>query len=1098
MVARVDSAAEAEFDAQQMSQSADDSTRSTVNGSPPGPADSHATELRTFLIADVRGYTKYTAEQGDEAAAALVDRFADIVREVVPARDGFLLELRGDEALVVFVSARQALRAAIDLQARFVAELPRGVGIGLDAGEAIPVGDGYRGSALNLAARLCARAAAGETLASEAVIHLAARVEGIAYVDARSFKIKGFDETVRAVVVLPSDRAAGRRRTSGHGGRPIDRRLVGAGVAGIVIVAIVAGALGAGFGGRAGPTAGPSGSGGSGAVALASPSPQSKLAAELSGTKLPVVALVDQKTGDLLHSEPIGQPTDIGVYGGGSFWQIALDPPSIHQIDASTGVVVRTIPSPVPNISAARISIDETGRSLWIGDPTAPRIVRIDTQTGSVADDFHITVPGTPEWSVTDVVPAAGSLWVLSQDLQAVLQVDPATGHVFDRLSGVFPADMVADGNRLWILQPWGDVIPLDLTTNVLPDTFCNKGHCDIARLPDDQYAAVVAGGGYVWTAGKQKGVAYRIDPGLHPEPFQTGPGAGAVSFADGSLFVANEGTSTVTAIDAATGAISSYDTGRSVGGVTAGGGHVLIVVNQVSDPLAGLTGKTLSMAVAHNPIGTVDPPAARTQEEKQVLRATCANLLAYPPQAAPGGWNLGPEVAIAPPDVSGDRLTYTFTVRSGFKFSPPSNESVTAETFRHSIERALAADTKISDANTYLGDISGVAAYRKGTTKNIAGHIAGLKVNGNQLSITLAAPSSTFLERLSLPLFCPVPSDTPPVGQLNDPVQLASAGPYYVSRSDSASVILSRNPNYSGSRTTPSTGFDNIAILEGQDAPGAIERVRNGTLGYVLSYEDESLKPNGDLARQWGPGSAAAKSGDQRYFAGPLPGTDWLALNPHRPLLGDPDVRKAIGLMVDRRGIADVLRDLPNDQLLPPVVPGHADRPLRPFGGADVGAAKALMAGRSGTLNMFTCPGCTGSLDVLTSSLATIGLRIDATAHDDPGQAAAAAGSEADILQGGTGTDVPITLTFLDTFAHDIPSQWLPGYFASELKRIRNLSPAESAAAAAALAERLVNDGYVIPIGGPSSREFFSGSIGCQVLPPTSYGVDLASLCQN
>ena len=100
------------------------------------------------MIADIRGYTKYTEEHGDEAGAELVRRFTDLVSEVVSTREGLLLELRGDEALVVFVSARKALRAAVDLQERFASEkLPRGIGIGLDAGEAIPVGDGYRGTA---------------------------------------------------------------------------------------------------------------------------------------------------------------------------------------------------------------------------------------------------------------------------------------------------------------------------------------------------------------------------------------------------------------------------------------------------------------------------------------------------------------------------------------------------------------------------------------------------------------------------------------------------------------------------------------------------------------------------------------------------------------------------------------------------------------------------------------------------------------------------------------------------------------------------------------------------------------------------------------
>jgi class 3 adenylate cyclase len=146
---------------------------------------SGAAEIRTFLIADVRGYTLFTQERGDEAAGKLAATFANIADEIVEARGGTLLELRGDEALCVFVSARDAIRAATDLQRRFVEEtlaapdLPLMVGIGLDAGEAVRVGDGYRGGALNLAARLCGQARAGEILGSREVTHLARAVDGV-------------------------------------------------------------------------------------------------------------------------------------------------------------------------------------------------------------------------------------------------------------------------------------------------------------------------------------------------------------------------------------------------------------------------------------------------------------------------------------------------------------------------------------------------------------------------------------------------------------------------------------------------------------------------------------------------------------------------------------------------------------------------------------------------------------------------------------------------------------------------------------------------------------------------------------------------------
>ena len=164
-------------------------------------------EIRTFLIADVRGYTVFTQERGDEAAAMLAARFAAIVREHVEARDGSVIELRGDEALAVFGSPRQAIRAAVDLQDRFLQEttktpaLPLPVGIGLDAGEAVPVGNGFRGGALNTAARLCAIAAPGEILGSQSVVHLARTVDGVGYDDRGDVRLKGLADPVHVSAI---------------------------------------------------------------------------------------------------------------------------------------------------------------------------------------------------------------------------------------------------------------------------------------------------------------------------------------------------------------------------------------------------------------------------------------------------------------------------------------------------------------------------------------------------------------------------------------------------------------------------------------------------------------------------------------------------------------------------------------------------------------------------------------------------------------------------------------------------------------------------------------------------------------------------------
>jgi WD40 repeat protein/class 3 adenylate cyclase len=173
--------------------------------------------FRTFLIADIRGYTSFTGTYGDEAAARLAKSFADLARDAVEARSGSVIELRGDEALAVFTSPSQAVRAAIEFQAACREEatadptLPLLVGIGIDAGEAVPVEDGFRGAALNTAARLCSKATAGEVLITEGAAELARDVDGIRFEGWGTAELKGFERPVELLRAVALD---GRRSGS--------------------------------------------------------------------------------------------------------------------------------------------------------------------------------------------------------------------------------------------------------------------------------------------------------------------------------------------------------------------------------------------------------------------------------------------------------------------------------------------------------------------------------------------------------------------------------------------------------------------------------------------------------------------------------------------------------------------------------------------------------------------------------------------------------------------------------------------------------------------------------------------------------------------
>ena len=1042
-----------------------------------GQPGTPATELRTFLIADIRGYTTYTRERGDEAGAALAARFAELVAEVVTARDGFLLELRGDEALVVFTSARKALRAAMDLQARFTeAELPRAVGIGLDAGEAIPVGDGYRGSALNLAARLCAEAGPGETLASEAVIHLAATMDGVAYVDARELKLKGYVDSVRVVVVVPSDRAKGRRLASGTGSRRLDRgRYAIIGVSALV-VALLAGALGGGFLGRGGPGA-PS----------PSPSPAPSGSPDpLGGAALPVLAFFDPLTGGLKATTPMTLPRNIAFYSGNSFWILGENPKAFNRIDPVSHTIVQSIP--VPLVEANGYNFDD--RSIWVTDLAAPHVIRVDQRTGVVAD-FSFAKDASDTAVATDVAVGSGSVWLARPDVPEVVRLDPATGKVQARLL-VNAWGLAFGGGALWYWEE-GSIGRIDPVTN--EQTF------DPVRLSQNgSLNNIYVGGGDAWTSDPSSGQVWRVDRSGRQTSFTLQPGVGEMGSTDRTMWITNANTGVLTGIDLVTGQQDqTIDTGHAVLAVAAGGSELMIAVGPTADEVvAGLQGSVLTVATSGQPWWdpSPDPALNGDWQVQQALYLTCVGLLRYPDKPAPEGWTLEPEAATAMPTVSPDGRTYTFTIRPGFMFSPPSNEPVTAETFRATIERAL---SPVFDDGApgpqHFSDIVGAKEYRAGTID----HVTGLATVGDQLTITFEAPAPDVLQRLALPFICPVPAGTPALRSgLNPDPPIGGAGPYYLAQTlRKRLVVLKKNPNYHGSRPQP---FDAIAIEMNTASAVAIGKVQDGGVDAAMLDGGERISDVAStIAAEWGPGSANATAGDQRWFGGPRVEVEYLALDPSRPAFRDPDVRRAVSLALDRVALSGIWSTAPTAGLLVPSVPGSAD-PDPAALGPDLEAARALMKGRTLEVTMMGFPtewGCGQCRDfeiAVTGQLKAIGITVTVRHATDWDREALAPGSAIDLVPLWTGTDYPDPVALIGGLG-DVP--WLGKANLDELARLGSLSGQARIDGAVALARRVTAEqALVLAVGYPVSPFFISQRIGCGFVQPAIGLVDLLSLC--
>lgn len=169
-----------------------------------------------FLFADLRGYTDYVERHGDDAGAKLLERYRRMVREVVARHTGAEVRTEGDSFYVVFPSASRAVVAGLEIVSEAVREsaehpeAPIRVGVGIHAGETADTAEGPVGSAVNLAARICAQAQAGEVLVSDTVRGLTRTRQVGTYEALGTRRLKGIAEPVAVYRVVPPGTGAVR------------------------------------------------------------------------------------------------------------------------------------------------------------------------------------------------------------------------------------------------------------------------------------------------------------------------------------------------------------------------------------------------------------------------------------------------------------------------------------------------------------------------------------------------------------------------------------------------------------------------------------------------------------------------------------------------------------------------------------------------------------------------------------------------------------------------------------------------------------------------------------------------------------------------
>lgn len=796
------------------------------------------------------------------------------------------------------------------------------------------------------------------------------------------------------------------------------------------------------------------------------------------------VAVLDAATGRLLGSMPMSSRPDAITFGAGSVWVSFPESRTVSRISPASRHVVASIP-----LDVAAQSLASAGSDVWAVGSTLTdaflTLERIDPtfDSASRAERLPLAVAGD-----TGSVAGRGGTVLVAPRSGLLTRIDAHNGHTLGRVDpNASPASIAVGLGGSWLAYPEANlVIRVDRSGAIT--------QIPVGRDP----SAIAIGARAVWVANELDGTVKSIDPDTSAviTTIRVGHAPSAIAAGDGSVWVASSSDGTLTRID--------ERTGRVAGPVRVGGSPQALVVadGQVwasvqPPPPQQPTGGTAVVSVPSDT--TIFDPAQGLGNSGGINYATCTMLLNFPDEPGAAGLRIVPDAARALPTVSKDGRSYLFDLRPNVRFSPPSGQRVTAQTFKFSIERSLSPRIH-GPGQLFLADIVGAKAYIAGKAR----HIAGITARGDHLTVRLTHPAADLPARIANPLFCAVPTNMP-LTVVTRPIP--SAGPYYTaSATPGRGLVLLRNPNYHGDRPRRLRRI-NIVIGNPRTA-GDVAQIEASSLDYAV--EGAPSQDDARLARLYGPGSPAARHGRQRYFVNRVLEVDYVELNAARPLFASRRMRRAVNYAVDRRALAagggtfDATAAHPAQMYLPPGMPGFRDEHVYPLT-PDLATARRLASGNTHHSAVLYCllqGGSPHAAQVIANNLAAIGIHVHV--HCMPGnqmwtRILTRPNEPWDMVIVGwaaTYNDPADYLSTMGSHSRFNLSHLHDARYTRMLRAAGGLSGLARALAYARIDHELVRDAAPrIVFANEDAHDFFSARVGCHVYQPV-YGIDLGALC--
>jgi virginiamycin B lyase len=253
------------------------------------------------------------------------------------------------------------------------------------------------------------------------------------------------------------------------------------------------------------------------------------------------LAAVNTASGQLVAVTPLPDPPGAVSAADGSVWVADPAADRVSRIDPGTGAEAASVP-----VTGEPGAIASGGGAIWVTDTEGGAITRIDPVTDSVTQT--ITLP----WAHPEAIAfGAGRVWVADPAARELAEINPVTGSVERKLPlDLQPSAIAVVGQAIWVAGY--DTATIEKLAAASGRVLARVG---VAEDP----AALAAGDGSLWVA-SSLGAVSRIDLATSAVtaviPVEGSPAA--LVAGPGSVWIASLDSGTISQIDPRTNRVTA------------------------------------------------------------------------------------------------------------------------------------------------------------------------------------------------------------------------------------------------------------------------------------------------------------------------------------------------------------------------------------------------------------------------------------------------------------------------------------------------------------------------------------------------------------